>query len=75
MQAVRQGRTWQGTGTWQQSPNASEKIDSFPRRLAFSLHICYFSSILFGGIQNFRIFANGWAGITIAHLADEIVCG
>ena len=48
------GDAWQGTGTWQQSPNAPEKNLSSPRRLAFSLHICYFSSIFLGGIEIFR---------------------
>ena len=44
-------------------PNASEKIDSFPGRLLFSSHLCYFSCVLFGGMEKFRIFANGRAGI------------
>lgn len=55
--------TWQGTGTWQRQANASEKINPFPGRLSFSLHFCYFSCDLFGGIEIFRIFANGMNGI------------
>ena len=37
--------------------NASEKNGSFPGRLLFSPHICYFSCVLFGDKRNFRIFA------------------
>ena len=71
MQAVRQGRTWQGTGTWQQSPNASEKICYFPGRLLFLMHLCYFSCDLFGGIEKFRIFAND-KGISISTITPSL---
>ena len=50
---------WQGTGTWHERANASEKIDPFPGRLVFFATFCYFSCVLFGGIEKFRIFANG----------------
>ena len=46
-------------------PNASEKIDSFPGRLAFFVTLCYFSCVLFGGNENFRIFASGMGVNTI----------
>lgn len=47
--------------TCHQSPSASEKIVPFSGRLLFSLHFCYFSGILFGGNEIFRIFANIYA--------------
>jgi len=51
-------------------PNASEKIDPFPGRLSFFVTLCYFLRVLFGGNDKFRIFANEWAGYTIAHIEN-----
>ena len=45
-------------------PNASEKIGSFRGVFlfycifCFLLHLCYFSCVLFGGNEKFRIFAS-----------------
>lgn len=50
--------------------SASEKIVSFPGRLSFFVTLCYFLRVLFGSKEIFRIFANGWADVIIAHLEN-----
>ena len=39
---------WQGTGTWQQQANASEKTGSFSGRLLFFVAFVLFLRVLFG---------------------------
>lgn len=55
--------------TCHQSPSASEKIVPFSGRLLFSLHFCYFSGILFGGIRIFCIFASE-QGVAVMYASD-----
>ena len=50
--------------------SASEKIEPFSGRLSFSLHFCYFSCVLYGGIEIFRIFAND-KGISISTITPS----